>query len=98
MIREFYMIRHKQTGGFLPEVNKGYTFSEPTWQGVPRLFSTRGGAQRALTWWLNGITSVTKTGGQWGYGEPEYDEVWNLEKRPDRIKEDMEVILVLLKT
>lgn len=99
MKREFYVIRHKPSGGFLPEVRKGYTFSEPSTRecDVPRLFATKGGAKRALTWWLCGITSVTKTGGMWGFGEPEYDEAWNLKKMPDRKVEDMEVVNVLLK-
>ena len=97
MIREFYIIRHKPSGGFLPEVHKGYTFSEPRTTGVPRLFISAAAGKRALTWWLKGTLHVTKTGGLWGFGEPEYDETWHEDPMPDRKAEDMEVIPVLLK-
>ena len=92
---EFCMIRHKPSGGFLPEVGKGYTYSEPTHVGVPRLFTTKAGAKRALSWWLKGTVHVTHTGGQWG---EEYDESWHDTPMPDRKAEDMEIALVLLKS
>jgi len=100
VIRAFYAIRHLPSGGFLPEIHKGYTFSEPSTKecDIPRLFTTKAGAKRALTWWLRGTLHVTKTGGQWGFGEPEYDESWHDTPMPDRKTENMEVVQVLLKT
>jgi len=97
MIREFYAIRHKPSGGFLPEVGKGYTSSEPNTVDVPRLFTTKGGAKRALAWWLKGMFWTTKSY-NYGYeGFEESDEDWHEQLMPDRKPEDMEVIPVLLK-
>lgn len=67
MIR--YVIRHKPSGGFLPEVGPrmGYTGTEPIimdkghW--CPRLFGRKQDAETALTWWLKGITTRTYYGG-----------------------------------
>lgn len=99
MIREFYAIRHKPTAGFLPEVGVGYTHSEPSTTAVPRLFTTKGGAQRALTWWLKGVHWVThSTRFDYDYESFwDYDEEWHDKHMPERKPEDMEVIPVLLK-
>ncbi len=98
MIMEFYMIRHKPSGGFLPQRGKGYTSSEPQITGVPRLFTTAGGAKRALTWRLKEAHWVTMSVnyGFEGYGE--HEEEWHHEEMPDRKLENMEVVLVLLKS
>ena len=98
MIRELFAIRHKPSGGFLPVVRYGYTHSEPSETAIPRLFTTRGGAQRALTWWLKGITVVRMlaAGFSWdGPNDPEED--WDTKAMPERKAEDMEVVPVLLK-
>lgn len=96
MIRAFYAIRHLPSGGFLPEVHKGYTFSEPSTKecDVPRLFTTKAGAKRALSWWLKGITMVHRSRDY----EGEYDETWQLDAQPHRKAENMEIALVLLKS
>ena len=98
MIRELFAIQHKPSGGFLPEVHKGYTFSEPSATDIPRLFATEGGAKRALAWWLKGVTTVrvSATGFSWdGPDDPEED--WDTKAMPERKAEDMEVVPVLLK-
>ena len=95
MIMEFYVIRHKPTGGLLPErgeVRAGYTHTEPQEYGVPRLFMSAAGAKRALTWWLKGITSVLKSR-DW---DGEYDETWSTTVEENRKEEDMEIVLVRL--
>lgn len=93
---EFFIIRHKPSGGFLPElggVRAGYTHTEPQTHGVPRLFTDAAGAKRALTWWLKGVTSVFRHR-DW---EGDYDETWSTEPEDHRKAEDMEVVPVLLK-
>lgn len=98
MIREFYMIRHKPSGGFLPQRAKGYTSSEPQITGVPRLFTTAGGAKRALSWWLRGAFWVTHNA-TFGYeGFEDDNEEWHEQAMPNRKAEDMEVTKVLLKS
>lgn len=93
MIRELFAIRHKPSGGHLPEVGRGYTFSEPSVDRIPRLFESASAAKRALTWWLKGGTSVLRSKDYWG----EYDETWQHTDIPNRKAEDMEVVPVLLK-
>ena len=97
MIREFYAIRHKTSGGLLPELyglRAGYTHTEPDTYSVPRLFITESGAKRALTWWLKGVTSVSRGTDYEGH----YDETWGTHEMPERKAEGMEVVIVLLKT
>ena len=94
---EFWIIRHKPSGGYLPElsgVRAGYTHTEPQTTGVPRLFTDAGGARRALTWWLKGTTSVHRYNDSF---TGEYDETWSTEVEEHRKAEDMEVIPGLLK-
>lgn len=100
MIRTFFAIRHKPTGGYLPEitgVRAGYTHTEPETHSVPRLFLDKAAAQRALTWWLKGATSVwrgqSSNPDSWG----EYEEDWSTEPQEHRKAEDMEVVPVLVK-
>lgn len=56
----YYAIRHKPTGGFLPQGNKkrrgGFTNDEPVLATVrpPRLFMKPHHAADALRWWLEG--------------------------------------------
>jgi hypothetical protein len=94
---EFWIIRHKPTGGFLPQLEGmrgGYTHTEPQTHGVPRLFLDAAGARRALTWWLKGSTSVWR--GQDTF-TGEYDEDWHTEVEEHRKAEDREVVPVMLK-
>jgi hypothetical protein len=93
----FYIIRHKPTGGFLPEltgVRAGYTHTEPQMYGVPRLFLDAAGAKRALAWWLKGTTRVWR--GQDSF-TGEYEEDWSTDPKEHRKAEDMEVVPVVLK-
>lgn len=63
---EFYAIREKTTGYFLPQSNrttsKGFTNSEPcdTSELPPRLFTKEAAAKCALTWWLRGVFKQAK--------------------------------------
>lgn len=98
MNRLFYIIRHKPSGGCLPEVNGtrgGYTHTEPTTFLPPRLFLEEGHAKRALTWWLKGITSVYRHHDSF---TSEYDETWHLDTNLDtpRVKAAMEIVEVHL--
>jgi len=94
---EFWIIRHKPTGGWLPEVHKGYTFSEPQDYGVPRLFGNAAAAKRALTWWLKGTLHVTTYQSNNPETWMEVEQDWHEQEMPERKLEDMEVIPVLLK-
>lgn len=98
MIREYWVIRHKPSGGYLPGLpsglRAGYTHTEPELLSVPRLFADKGAARRALTWWLKGVTSVDRFRDDFTL---EYDETWHEEAMPERKEEDMEVVPCLLK-
>ena len=101
-IREYWVIRHKPSGGYLPilpsGLRAGYTHTEPDTQAIPRLFTDAAAAKRALTWWLKGITHVdhSKSIDTW-MGPGEYEETWGLDEMPERKLEDMEVLPCLLK-
>lgn len=103
-----WAIRHKPTGNYFPEVGprQGYTGSEPhNMEGgsafCPRLFASEAAAKRALTWWLKGITHVTRSRGGM-YEEPE--EKWETfmpvadPQFPhiERKREDFEIVSLLL--
>ena len=102
MRKRLYAIKHTPTGGYLPEVDgrSGYTYTEPVTvdalYGAPRLFHTKGGARRALRWWLNGklhVTTYTSTNpDSWG----EIDQDWHHDPTPERKEEDMEIVTMLL--
>lgn len=101
MRKRLYAIKHKPSGGYLPEIfgqRAGYTYTEPTvpseLYGHPRLFETKGAARRALAWWLKGVTTVLFTKPEaWG---GDYDEQWNTEEKPERKAEDMIIVPMLL--
>ncbi len=100
MIR--YVIRHKPTGGFLPQSSNkrnGYTHDEPVTMEskfCPRLFARAQDAKTALTWWLKGETRAKWTGGMFtnAFGEADDDVSfeWYTEACVDRKAEDMEVV------
>jgi len=100
----YYMIRHKATGEFMPELDRtrGYSFwnpsREPTNQvftkskllGVPRLFAARRNASRAIIQW-NANPNSKMTGSQ------SYDGEWDefIDSKPDgRSKNDLEIVEV----
>lgn len=94
----YWMIRHKPTGGWLPELAKplraGYTGTEPTTKGKPRIFTTERGAKDALRWWLRGIVNITVKMSDFGSLDPEPAESWDEIPMPNRKAEEMEVVKV----
>ena len=84
---QLYVIRQKSTGKMMPEVywKKGYTHTEPIspYIAVPRLFSSKAGAARALGHWLNGKQSAFAVGD---------DIIRKIVTVPDRDPEDMEIV------
>lgn len=83
-----FAIQHKPSGGYLPEVGRGYTQSIPCVGQIPRLFMSEGSAKCALTWWLKGWTTVTRTRDYFD----EYDEVWHTEPILERKASDMAIV------
>lgn len=95
---EFYAIRHKPTGNFLPYLGRqrGHTYTEPKpmTEAPPRLHRTLKQAKLALGCWLKGVWKQE-------YGADEYSGVSEYEgnlvvSKPDRRAEDMEIVLVRL--
>uniref|UniRef100_UPI0032195AA1 hypothetical protein n=1 Tax=Chryseobacterium sp. TaxID=1871047 RepID=UPI0032195AA1 len=100
-MRDLYAIRHIPTGFYLPEPTgyggRGGSFSEPVDCSLdgpnPRLFTSMLSAKRALTQWLRGEH----------HGEFEYEDGYKYSTgatvvfKPERIKEDMEVVPFTLK-
>jgi hypothetical protein len=60
-------------------------------QEPPRLFTTKGGARRALTWWLKGIVTVSNYD-EYGGGD------WHTVACPGRHRKDYEVVPVRMTT
>ena len=89
--RYFLAIRHRPSGGLLPNV-RGYGFTrvEPSITDPPRLFSSKGPAQQALNYWVQGEFTE----------KPDYDSDFGSQltlhcrKRPDRRAEEMEIVEV----
>lgn len=54
--RKFYFaIRHKPSGGFLPQMaSYGFTRAAPSVSDPPRLFTTKKGCEQSLRRWLEG--------------------------------------------
>lgn len=90
----YYVIRQKSTGLFMPQQvrHRGRTHDEPK-DGPPRLFTRERDAKIALDWWLDGEAYVEHGYDQFGEGDI---EDWKCRKRPDRKKEDMEIVPVNL--
>ncbi|MCG7629040.1 hypothetical protein MHM88_14610 [Epibacterium sp. MM17-32] len=94
---EFFAIRHKPSGGFLPAPKgrggRGGSHVEPvppSEVNPPRLFHSKHAASVALTHWLKGAVTVDYV--EYDFGE--VDELWNLDPKPHRKREDMEVVPV----
>ncbi len=88
---ELWVIRHKPTGGFLPEPKyskrgRGGALYEPSTTDKPRLFRTERGAKNALTAWLQGKWHWTLT--SWEDGEGSLD----IKPVPSRLREEMEIV------
>jgi hypothetical protein len=55
MKQDWYIVRHRKTGAYMPEMGRGYTYweAEPT-TAKPRLFPTARGARMAIQAWARG--------------------------------------------
>ena len=95
---EFFAIRHKPSGYFLPAYAKrhGRTNAEPTDALAPRLFMKAHHAKAALDWWLLGVVTLSyRTDWESGYTET---RGLDIEPRADRKADDMEVVAITLTT
>ncbi len=96
---EYYAIRHRPSGYFLPAQGSwGFTRTEPLHpsKAPPRLFIGKGRATQALDWWLRGESYEHRS---------EDDDMSGTQQvflktipRPNRRREDMEIVVVTLKT
>jgi hypothetical protein len=89
--RYFLAIRHKPSGGLLPNV-RGYGFTrvDPSTSEPPRLFVRMASAKQALNYWLQGehfeaIDSDSDFGNQ---------ITLHCRRRPDRKESEMEIVEV----
>lgn len=91
---EFYAIRHKPSGMFLPAFAKkrGHTNAEPTDALAPRLFMKAHHAKAALAWWLEGAFYQVIVDFEYG----DYD--LRSTPKPHRKADDMEVVAITLTT
>lgn len=99
---EFFIIRNKHTGWYLPPGNgsggRGTTHQDlvaPSEAFPPRLYHPHGAAAGSLHWWLRGKTSVSRTSYS-SFEDYEVDESWHTEPCPERKMEDMEIAKVEL--
>ena len=100
MVDKYWIIKEKNSGRFLPvQMGRyGFTHVEPcAYPFSPRLFSREQDAKTALTWWMKGIITVTRTHTQNWDGEYEIDEDWHTQEVPERSREDFEIVPVELK-
>lgn len=89
--RFFLAIRHKPSGGFLPNVKGwGFTRTQPSLTEPPRLFAKMGPLKQALDNWLQGE--------QFEVDAFEDDSVTRIRvvPRPERRAKDMEVVEIEL--
>jgi hypothetical protein len=89
--RYFLAIRHRPSGGLLPNVRGyGFTRTEPSMTEPPRLFVRHSSAKQALNYWLQGEL-FEKTDSDSDFG----DEVTlHCHRRNDRHEADMEIVEV----
>ncbi len=99
---KFWLIRHKPTGGYLPEpagrMGRGGSHVEPVLHTedpatTPRIFSSERAAKNALVAWLRG-KYVAKRGRYAGGPDSieEYYEDVEIVGVPSRKREEMEII------
>lgn len=89
----YWIIRHKETGEWLP-MRKGrtQTSAELTKVQPPRLFVSKGAAKRALRFWLGGIWWME-------YRQTDFfreDFVLECHEQPNRVAEKMEIVEVVI--
>lgn len=99
----FWVIRHKPTGGYLPQphgrMGRGGSWVEPVlydpdnWDTEPRLCTSKRSATGVLTQWLRGKVHHSSGSYEDHYsGGVEYYEENEIEYVPSRIREDMEIV------
>lgn len=96
----FYIIKDLDTGDYMPpamgRAGRGGTHQEllPAGCGLPpRLYHTQAGAFASLRWWLQGRTSVSRTGFS-SFEDYDVDESWHTEDVPERRQRNMDVVPV----
>jgi hypothetical protein len=99
----YYMIRHKATGEYMPELDRtrGYSFWNPAKVdtvatlgrkvlGTPRLFPSRKSAHRSIVQW-NAVPNGHQSASFGPFGEDDID----IKIEPDgRSKDDLEIVEV----
>lgn len=98
MHTQYYAIRHKRNGFFLPAQNSyGFTRTEPVpmSKAPPRLFITKGPATQALEWWLKGEVFESAVDNLESVG-PEREITLRTVPKPGRRREDMEIVVIRL--
>jgi len=102
---EFYAIKHKPTGHFLPKpvgyMGRGGSHVEPVDcsdnKAVPRLFENKRGAVAALTHWLKGKYVVERVGEHWsGDFYYESEEFHSVIQQSHRKRDEMEIVVLRL--
>lgn len=93
---KLWAIKRPSDGAFLPEVRKGYTYSEPRFDLPPRLFTSKGAAKVALTYWLRGTHSVHVTS-SFGFEDECVDVEHKTVKVEGRAEQGLEVVCMNLK-
>lgn len=84
--RYFLAIRHRPSGGLLPNVRGwGFTRTAPSHTEPPRLFVKMGAARQALNHWLAGELFEDADS---DFG----DTILKCHSRPDRREADMEIV------
>lgn len=105
MSKEFYAIYHKPTGKYMParmfeNSRAGWTWWEPTGASglggfdpaVPRLFTKKGSATQAMSYWLNGNYKLRVAGHY-----EDYSAYWErLNPELPRSPEDVEIHVIRL--
>lgn len=103
----YYLIKHKATGEYMPELTRGRGYShwnpavEPTERrfrsrkltGCPRLLSSRGKAARCIAAW-NAYPNSYNGFRQGPFGDEEFD--LQINDNDGRKKEDLEVVEVVI--
>lgn len=97
IISHGFVIRHKPTGHYIPNIAPGHrrggSLVEPEdpKKSNPRVFVSERSAVAYLIQWCKGKHICTRTGEY-----DSYDEVTEIVPQPHRIREDMEIIPVVL--
>jgi hypothetical protein len=97
---QFYVIRHKPTGQFLPArvPATSWGFEDPNGVHEPRLFKTARAAKNCATCWAQGVwTADLRTESEgWEYDSYTVQDLPTPNAVPGRQREDLEVLPALL--